>query len=48
MWEPIGEKGVGGIGEVGDERVGRQIPLRVAESWRNRKKICNIAKYFAT
>ena len=39
---------MGGIGEVEDERVGREIPLRVAESWRNRKKLHHIAKYFAT
>ena len=46
MWEHIGEKGVGGIGEVGDERVGREIPLRVAERWRNRKKIMQHCKIF--
>ena len=41
-----GEKGAGGVREVGEEGVGSGIP-KVAGSRRKREKLRNIAQYFA-
>ena len=41
-----GENGAGGVREVGEEGAGSGIP-KVAGSGRKRKKLCNIAQYFA-
>ena len=41
-----GEKGAGGVREVGEEGAGSGIP-KVAGSRRKREKLCNIAQYFA-
>ena len=42
----LGETGVGGVREAGEEGAGSRIP-KVAESGREREKLCNIAQYFA-
>ena len=41
-----GEKGAGGVWEMGEEGAGSEI-LKVAGSGRRREKLCNIAEYFA-
>ena len=41
-----GEKGAGGVREVGEEGAGSGIP-KVAGSGRKREKLRNIAQYFA-
>ena len=42
----LGEKGVGGVREAGEEGGGSGIP-KVAGSQRKRGKLCNIVQYFA-
>jgi len=41
-----GEKGAGGVWEVGEEGAGSGIP-KVVGSRRKRETLCNIARYFA-
>ena len=40
----LGEKGEGGVWDVGEEGAGRGIP-KVVESGRKREKLCNIVQY---
>ena len=40
----LGEKGTGGVREVGEEGEGSRIP-KVVGSGRKREKLCNIAQY---